>query len=552
MQIKKWSLFDAVAMFVCLLLMAALLAPQLQRRREQARADQCMNNLKQLGLAIHNYHAAFNQLPPGSGGTNVGSEDEPLLGNANRLSAWVPLSPFYEQQSLWEKLSNPFEQDGVAYPPMGPVPWYDPTAYKPWGERPKTLVCPSDPDAARFPVAASYVVNYGDGIFDVGAPEFRDLPPYARDSTAKRGVFKRESRVRFADITDGLAITVMYSEAKIAGLKVARNVAGLPLNPSLCMDAQKDPAVVFWPEGREACWADGSLRSTGFQTVLIPNSPSATSEKGELEGVMSVSSHHPDGVHVCFSDGAVRFISNSIDAGDSHSPSVAEPRVNAAAYAFPGSPSPYGLWGALGTCNGKEPVDPKQLAIRYPVIEYSADELAKLQELPLESWTLKAVNTEFKARLVNVQRKRTATLLTESGAFKNVRLTELIDADAARALEVTQQRTSEKLNELVTRLERGLHLLETKKFEEFATDFLPANLVNGNDKTEVAQHVAKERGRLIMMLDSGLRRLKSSPPSPQIQIDDTGTEVRIPLDVDPTPVPAIKLESVNGIWRLSM
>ncbi|MEO1618522.1 MAG: DUF1559 domain-containing protein, partial [Planctomycetota bacterium] len=124
------------------------MAIELREQRQLSRRSVCVDQLKQLGLGFHNYHDAFRQLPVGSGGTDVGSVDEPMIGNANRLSAFVGLLPFLEQQRLWEKIANPYRKsDGSTIPPMGPAPWVDSEAYPPWSERPAAFVCPSEKDA---------------------------------------------------------------------------------------------------------------------------------------------------------------------------------------------------------------------------------------------------------------------------------------------------------------------------------------------------------------------------------------------------------------------
>ncbi len=552
MDTRKLYLSDFVVLLVSALLALSVMAPKIERAREVARANQCQDNLKQLGLAAHNYHAAYDKLPPGSGGTDKGSEGDPLLGNSNRMSAWVALLPFCEQQALWEKIANPMTIDGQSYPAMGPVPWYDPKLYTPWSERPTILVCSSDPDAAQFATVPSYVVNYGDGIFDVGAPEGREMEPYSQDETAKRGVFKRESVVRFSAILDGLANTAMSSESKILGSRTARDVTGLALKPSLCIEAQKNQTTNYWPEGRGACWADGCLRSTGFQTVLQPNSPSATSDKGELEGLMSISSHHVDGAHVLFADGAVRFVTNSIDTGDSTSPSVAGPAAGGQAYAKPNSKSPYGLWGAIGTRSSREAIDLTGLGITEAPTEFSANELADLQSLPLEDWSLAKPESDFKARFVEIESKKKALFVMGSGEPKIILLSDLKNSDVVRAVEIDVKRKREARQGLVTQLELALSLLETKKFEQFATDFLPPELANDNDREEVMRQVVKERGRLILMLDAALIELKSNPPSPRVRADKSGNSLQIGLDVNPRFSPEIRLQLLLGKWRLAL
>ncbi len=123
------------------------------------------------------------------------------------------------------------------------------------------------------------------------------------------------------------------------------------LNASLCA-ALVDPARPRFYLGTQDVgsaqsfrgfrWADGRVNYTGFQTILPPNSPSCFRGGDASQGVSTAGSRHQGGAHVLMADGAVRFITDSIEAGNRS----ATPAVGAA--------SPFGLWGALGTRGAKE------------------------------------------------------------------------------------------------------------------------------------------------------------------------------------------------------
>ncbi len=487
-------------------------------------------------------------MPIGSGGTTAVGGDELWQSNQDRLSPWVGLLPFAEQQRLWEKIANPVSAGPITFPAMGPVPWYDPEIYTPWGDRPGLFVCPSEKDAARLPTVSSYTLNYGDAVHMVGSPHDATTGLKARAIQASnRGMFFGKQVIRFRDCLDGLSNTLMFSEACIANQPVAKNVAGLASNPSLCFAASKDTSLEFWSEGREACWADGCLRSVGFQTILPPNSPSCTSDFSDLEGVMSVSSYHPDGVHVCFADGAVLFVLDSIDAGKSDSPSVAI-MSDRKKYAMPGSPSPYGLWGAIGTRAMREPVDREDPNIVAPPRELSEFEKEMLLSKPLQTWTAADGTSTLKARQVELSRETAVILLTESGETKRVPLSSLRSEDAYRAV---QQHLAEKLkarSDLQASLERGLEMLDKKQFEEFAKAYLPG--ANADVKA-LAKIVELERGLLIYRFDSSLRQL-ADPDSANLQFTETDRgEITVRFRLDRGVSSRMRLIYTQGRWQLS-
>lgn len=450
-------LINAAVLLVCVLLTLALMLPAIAQQRNQARASACVANLKQIGLAIHNYHAAFKQLPPGSGGTDGG--EAPESGNHGRIGPLVAITPFVNQQSLWESISNPYSDpiSNLQFPPMGPVPWYDAKVYKPWSQGPGVYRCPDrggDQPAGRPKVVytlesasssglmTSYVACYGDGTFNVGT----DTDPTSATSithgrATKRGMFQAGEVTKFRDCLDGLANTAMFSESRSEiegrpGIEgIAKGIVGLSLNPALCLSAAKDPKSKWWPFGRGSRWCDGALAITGFQTVLPPNSPSCTSDNGFEDAIASASSYHPGGAHLLFGDGRVAFIADTIDAGDPEQPGVS----NAVGYALPGSESPYGVWGALGTRAAKEIVNARN---DYPAIEPDkATTNGGSSSRGFTNWRDRAGKVSLSAKLVRIIDKKTIELEDAGGVLHQVPLNTLRDQDIYRA--VRDQLTAE-------------------------------------------------------------------------------------------------------------
>jgi type II secretory pathway pseudopilin PulG len=127
--------------------LVALLLPAVQQAREAARRMQCTNNLKQLGLAVHNYADTYNAFPSKIAGPAAGGCQ---LSNGNYGSGWMRLLPFYEQAALYEIWSSPNNLNGIDFPAFGPCPW-EHQNYPPYFTQVSSLMCPSDGNIAGKP-----------------------------------------------------------------------------------------------------------------------------------------------------------------------------------------------------------------------------------------------------------------------------------------------------------------------------------------------------------------------------------------------------------------
>ena len=441
---------NAVVFLLCMAMITALILPTIARQRIAAQQTLCSVNIKKIGLAFHNYHSDFKQLPTVCGGTTGGATDESC--NQGRLGALVGLLPFIEQQNLWEEIITPYvnKESGQQFPSMGPVPWYDAKVYRPWSQGPEVFRCPERgdkpvqpakpkivynlkmPEGMESGLTTNYVVCFGDGIDRVGEPApLDDRDAQMRARAAQRGIFMPGRAMKFRDILDGLSNTIMMSEtnasvAANAQTRIAKHVLGLADNPSLCLRAAKNADTEFWDFGRGSRWCDGALPISGFQTVLPPNSPSCTSDQGMLEGVISASSAHGGGVHVLFGDGRVSFITDTIDAGDSTSPAV---HLSGTGASGPGAKSPYGLWGALGTRASKETIE-EQL----PNVAFAGQGAAASEKDRYLTWTDNKGEVSLSAKFVRIIDKKTLVLEDQAGTLHHVPLNTLRDKDIFRAV----------------------------------------------------------------------------------------------------------------------
>lgn len=224
-RLRAFTLVELLVVIAIIGILIALLLPAVQAAREAARRSQCTNNLKQLALAAHNYADVNKVLPPGQTGTGTlwGDNTPPadaVNTNTQRLSTWVLLLPYYEQQALYSQISGPLTVNGTILPAWGRAPTANDPGnpsnsrfYPPWTTQIDVLMCPSDGkirqkgpnDQGR----TNYRTSVGDSIYR----------GYARDGSPAdcRGVFGLRDGCEFALITDGTSNTVMFSERLFGG-----------------------------------------------------------------------------------------------------------------------------------------------------------------------------------------------------------------------------------------------------------------------------------------------------------------------------------------------
>lgn len=400
-----FTLVELLVVIAIIGILVGLLLPAVQAAREAARRMSCSNNFKQIGLAVHNYHSAYKNLPTSLTGTNdkAGNPDDSLNTSRRSLSFLVGILPFVEQQALWEKIANPSQEttpgttmpagvDGTpqAWPPMGPAPWV--REYRPWATSVPTFRCPSDPGQSRGGGLgrSNYAACLGDsidlvshgGVNEVGwfqnsftGGDTTDADWVAtRARSSCRGFFWQRQEMKFRDVLDGLANTICAGEICTSGGKreikadYVRDIDYTVLHervatPSLCNEGAHIDATrpQFYATGASvdtdsndlhgARWADGKPRYTSFHTILPPNRPSCTDDGGDTGRyqMTTAGSRHNGGCHILMGDGAVIFITESVEAGQLGNPGTVVKDGDGTIGLPAGTESPFGLWGALGT-----------------------------------------------------------------------------------------------------------------------------------------------------------------------------------------------------------
>lgn len=399
---QAFTLVELLVVIAIIGVLVGLLLPAVQAAREAARRMSCSNNFKQIGLAIHNYHSAYQQMPKqgsgtnansggGGAGTTIGTIASPGGHTRHRLSFLVGITPFIEQQALWEQISNPFVEDNAAagvWQAMGPLPTGDVSqvgGYAPWMTNIPSYRCPSDPGQGLPSLGrTNYAGCFGDSIqgHQSEAELYTDFNGVSDDNrssiarVAQRGAFVPRKVTKFRDILDGLSNTVACGEiitdlgdndirsapARFSGRTLAMVSEGGavscktgidPLRPRFWSMAPTPGALTIEPlidERRGSKWMASYTLYSGFFTILPPNTETCYFGNRHQEMVAAASSYHQGGAHVLMGDGAVKFITDSIEAGNSNSAMVTTHASTLPA----GSASPFGLWGSLGTRASKE------------------------------------------------------------------------------------------------------------------------------------------------------------------------------------------------------
>ncbi len=334
-----FTLIELLVVIAIIAVLIALLLPAVQSAREAARRAQCTNNLKQIGLALHNYHSTNDVFPQGQSVPPAFS----AFGGGTGWSGFGPqaaLLQFIEGGTIYNAINFSIDPN----PSTGP----NLTAYQ---TEIKSYLCPSDPEVAtlRDNINSYYGCMGTTTLYQEGTT---NLPPYqpgiGGNPTTQQfqgnGVFFYAVSYGLNSMTDGSSNTIAFSES-LAGndqttssykgnsitnvstgdpsavLSDARiNLTAVNNAGAACSQAlQANSGGIFGSTGSQ--WISGIMGYSLFNTIFPPGSTQYKfggckfRGSGVLEGVniMNAQSYHPGGANVLFADGSVKFMKSSVN-----------------------------------------------------------------------------------------------------------------------------------------------------------------------------------------------------------------------------------------------
>jgi prepilin-type N-terminal cleavage/methylation domain-containing protein/prepilin-type processing-associated H-X9-DG protein len=343
-----FTLIELLVVIAVIGILVALVLPAVQKVREAAKRTQCVNNLKQMGLALHSYHDINGQLPPGMVNPAVGSNNGlPAVSNSfypgdatflgYNHTAFVFLLPFIEQDNLYKQYDFTTQSCNARTSKIGmakPIITAASANAIVVGTRVRTYECPSDTSPPPILTASGADMTTaqsgaGNSLYDCETARASNyyLASYSNYDyayydnlvalgTAPHGIFGVNSRTRFADITDGLSNTIAIGETK-------------QIHTSTGSTTSVTRGVAMWGGGA-ICSVFGlvspivappiSIIPAGYTLTqtYAPNFPAGhaggVGGAPYVQNMCGFGSWHPSTTNFLFGDGSVIAISDNIDA----------------------------------------------------------------------------------------------------------------------------------------------------------------------------------------------------------------------------------------------
>jgi prepilin-type N-terminal cleavage/methylation domain-containing protein len=313
-EARAFTLIELLVVIAIIGVLIALLLPAVQSAREAARRIQCTNNLKQIGLAIHNYVESRGSLPLGQG--------PELNGMYFGWSSLAMMLPFLEQSPLYSSIN--FNITGGSAPGT-------PENLTAQNAHINAFLCPSDVDRLTSPSGHNnYVGNTGAGPDSNGA---RPSGVICGSKMYLTGPYFESTVIRLQDITDGLSQTVAFSEC-VKGIGLYNNgqapdnmnPPGSVLRFGTLPAAAEQVYIICYASNPSApgarlaglysvgsFWHIGTTNATRYNHVMPPNTWSCAEKNSDSDGAHTAASRHPGIVNTLLADGSVRSVKGSVN-----------------------------------------------------------------------------------------------------------------------------------------------------------------------------------------------------------------------------------------------